>query len=114
MTILSKMTESQRPFVRLDLPLTPGAIEPANVQGFRGVAFSARGEGEYRLIITTRKGRFEAKFAASAKWMPVRIPFTQLESKQVWTGLDATMVSFEVRRAEGEEAWFEVDDVSFY
>ncbi len=114
MTVLSKMTESQRPFVRLDLPLTPGAIEPASVQGFRGVTFSARGEGEYRLIITTRKGRFEAKFTASAKWMPVRIPFTQLESKQTWTGLDATMVSFEVRRAEGEEAWFELDDVSFY
>ncbi len=114
MTVLSKMTESQRPFVRLDLPLTPGAIEPASVKEFRGVTFSARGDGEYRLIITTRMGRFEAKFTASARWMPVRIAFAQLESKQTWTGLDATMVSFEIRRVEGEEAWFEVDDVSFY
>ncbi len=114
MTVLSKMTESQTPYVRLDLPLTPGAIEPSNVTKFRGVTFSARGDGEYRFIITTRKGRFERKFTASAKWAPIHILFAQLESKEAWTGLDATMVSFEVRRPEGEESWLEVDDVSFY
>ena len=114
MTVLSKMTESQTPYVRLDLPLTPGAIEPSKVTKFRGVTFSARGDGEYRFIITTRMGRFEAKFMASAKWTPIHILFTQLESKAPWTGLDATMVSFEVRRPEGEESWLEVDDVSFY
>ncbi len=114
MTVLSKMTESQTPYVRFDLPLTPGAIEPSNVTKFRGVTFSARGDGEYRFIITTRKGRFEAKFKASAKWAPIHILFAQLESKEAWTGLDATMVSFEVRRPEGEESWLEVDDVSFY
>lgn len=114
MTVLSKMTESQRPYIRLDLPLTPGAIEPADVSQFRGIAFAARGEGEYLLLVTTRTGRFEARFTASAKWMTVRIPFTQLEGKGPWTGKDATMVSLEVRRREGEEAWFEVDDVIFY
>lgn len=114
MTVLSKMTESQRPYIRLDLPLTPGAIEPADVSQFRGITFAARGEEDYLLIVTTRTGRFEARFTASAKWTTVRIPFTQLVGKGPWTGKDATMVSLEVRRPEGEEAWFEVDDVTFY
>ena len=113
-SVIFDRTETQRPYIRLDLPLTPGAIEPADVSQFRGVTFMARGEGDYLLIVTTRVGRFEAPFKASAKWMPVRVAFSELVGKGAWTGKDATMVSFEVRRPEGEEAWFEVDDVSFY
>ena len=113
MTVLAKMTASEHPYARLDLPLSSGAIEPVDATAFHGFAFSARGEGKYRLIVTTRTGRFEAQFSATAKWGPVRITFTQLEGKSNWTGRDLTMVSFEVARPEGEDGWLEVDDVVF-
>ena len=113
MTVLAKMTASERPYARLDLPLSSGAIEPVDASAFKGLGFSARGEGKYKLIVTTRTDRFEAQFTATAKWSPVKIAFTKLEGKTAWSGKDLTMVSLEVARPEGEDGWLEVDDVLF-
>lgn len=119
--VVARMSEKQRPFARLDLPLSPGAIEPVDASAFKGVRFECRGEGEYRLIVAARAVRdydpFAAKFSAGAKWKTVRIPFTALSRAKPgpqWTGSDLTALSFELARPGGSTAWLELDDIRFY
>lgn len=124
LSILARMSEVERPFVRLSVPLTEGAVVPADASQWRGVRFDARGDGgEYRLIVPTRGVRdsahFQKTFRAGAKWRTVRIDFSSLAQGEtrapvVWTGRDLLMLSFEVSREPGAVGWLELDDLRFY
>ena len=85
LAILARMSEKERPFVRLSLPLSRGAVTPVDVRAFRGVRFDARGEGNYRFITPTtgvRDGNFyQAAFNAGAKWQTVKIDFAKLKQR---------------------------------
>lgn len=121
--IQAKMSEKERPYARLDLLLSPGAVEPVDASGFQGVRFEARGDGGYRLMVPIRaardRGPFSARFTASADWKEVRIPFSSLRqpasAEQVkWTARDLLMLSFEIARPAGGEGWLEIDNVRFW
>lgn len=124
LSILTRMSNASRPYVRASVPLAPGAVEPADLRGFRGVRFDARGDGSnYRLIIPTRAVRdsayFQTDFQAGAKWQTVRIDFAALKQEQTnkpvaWTGSDLLMLTFEVARPPGSSGWLELDNISFY
>lgn len=117
-----QMSEVQRPFVRLMVPLSRGAVEPVDASAFRGLRFEVRGAGAYRLLIPTRGVRngayYQAPFNASQSWTTVSIDFATLkqENKNVtlWTGNDLLMVIFEVSRKPGEAAWLELDNIKFF
>jgi imidazolonepropionase-like amidohydrolase len=121
--IQAKMSEKAHPYARLDLPLSPGAVEPVDASAFQGVRFEARGDGEYRLMVAVRSARdrsaFSAQFTASSEWKEVRIPFSALRQpasaeKVKWTARDMLMLTFEIARPAGGEGWLELDNVRFW
>ena len=123
LTVLARMAEKDQPFARLDLLLSPGAVEPVDASQFTGISFQARGEGSYRLLVPTRAVRdsahFAAPFEASAEWRTVTIPFIALRQERprrpvAWRGTDLLMLQFEIARAPGADGWLELDNVRFY
>ena len=123
LTIQARMSAKDDAFVGADLPLSPGAIEPADVSGYRGVRFDARGDGEYGFKIATRRVRdydyHKTVFEAAAEWRRVAIDFASLsqqnsETAAEWTGEDATKLMFEIHRPGGEGAWLELDNIELF
>jgi imidazolonepropionase-like amidohydrolase len=123
LAVSSKFAGLERPYVRINVPLSRGAIEPVDAGGFRGVSFDVRGEGDYRLLIPTQGARdnvsFAAAFEASTRWRNIEIPFTSLRRERAlytvaWTGADLLMLSFEIARPPRAIGWLELDNVRFY
>ncbi len=110
----------ERPFVRVDFPLTPGAIEVADVSMFSGVMFDVRGEAGARLMMQTYHVRsadvWSAPVAVTGEWQTVKIPYTALKRRAggTWDGKDARAILFELSGTAGGAAWMELDNVRFY
>jgi imidazolonepropionase-like amidohydrolase len=123
LSVSGKMSEKERPYLRINVPLSRGAVEPVDANAFRGVRFEVRGEGNYTLIIPTANVRdnahFQAPFKATAQWQIVSIDFATLKQNNSrlpvqWTGADLLMLSFELARPAASFAWLELDNVQFY
>jgi len=124
LTIFARMSSAERPFVRVQVPLTRGAVEPADARPWRGVRFDARGDGgAYRLVVPTYAVRdsayFRTDFTAAPSWKTVRVDFASLKQPETrtpaaWTGADLLMLSFEIARPPGQFGWLEIDNVRFY
>lgn len=120
--IQAAMGPKERNFVLLHLPLTPGGIEPADISGYKGVSFDARGEGGYRLRFKTyavRSGEdFNAPFQTEGNWKSVRVDFSSLVRKggdaTMWTGRDVRELLFEISGPAGAKPWLELDNIRFY
>ena len=117
------MSQQDKPVVRLELPLTPGEVEPADLRGYRGLRFEARGEAGYAVVLRALNGRdhggWERPFEAGGRWREIRMPFESLRYSNsvntvAWSGADVTAVEFEIRGGKGEEAWLEIDNVEFF
>jgi len=123
LSVTGRMSATERPFIRINVPLSRGAVEPVDCREFRGLRFDARGEGEYRLIVPTYGVRdydyFQASFKADSRWQNVSIDFSSLAQpgarKAVkWSGEDLLQLSFEIARSPGSFVWLELDNVRFY
>jgi hypothetical protein len=115
------MGPREHPFSLLQIPLTPGAVELADVSAFRGISFDARGDGNYRLkalaYAVRQGGDFEAPFQAGPDWKNLRIDFASLTRQGPpvsWTGKDVRMLQFELSGAPGSRQWLELDNLRFY
>ena len=49
--VAGQLANKERPYVRVEFPLTPGAIAPADLSGYTGVSFDVRGEAIGRLLV---------------------------------------------------------------
>jgi imidazolonepropionase-like amidohydrolase len=122
MLVTAKLAAKDRPWVRLELPLTPGGVELADASQFTGVTFDVRGEGAHRLLVLTGGGRSRAPFAApikaSGEWQTVAIPFGSLEragrGDGEWNGRNLRILAFELSGAPESQAWLELDKIRFY
>jgi imidazolonepropionase-like amidohydrolase len=125
LSLVARMSTAERPYARVSVPLTRGAVEPADARGWRGVRFDVRGDGgEYLLVVPTRSARdsnfFQSTFNARPEWRTVRIDFSSLkrqrpaETPAAWTGADLLMLTFEAARPPGSIAWLELDNIRFY
>jgi hypothetical protein len=120
--IEAHMAAKAHPFARLEMPLTPGGIELADVSQYAGISFEVRGEGLYRLLAPSNgvpnADPFAAPFSASAKWQVVKIPFSALArtaaGASAWTGGDLRALVFELSGAPESLVWLELDNVRFY
>jgi hypothetical protein len=119
--VQATMAAKERPYARLELPLTPGGIELADVSGYSGVEFEVRGEGAGRLIVQTYGVRaladpWSADFAIASDWAKVRLPFAKLTRREAdrWSGKDARVLGFELSGPAGSGVWFELDNVRLY
>ncbi|MBI5085364.1 MAG: amidohydrolase family protein, partial [Acidobacteria bacterium] len=123
LTVLSEMTDKDRPVASMVLPLARGGVEPVDARAFAGIEFECRGEGAFTLIVQSRavKDRrfFSRSFDGAATWRKVRIPFADLRQPETkaaarWSGDDLLAVEFQAARKAGEKAWLEIDNVRFY
>lgn len=119
--VLSRMAPKEHPYVRLEIPLTPGAVMPADISRFHGIRFDARGDGGYRLILHDYGELHEefpsAEFHAGTSWKTIRIPFADIRQAnvgQVWNLHGVQGVQFELSRPAGMKPWLELDNVKFY
>jgi hypothetical protein len=120
LSMTSRLAEKDRPFARVNVPLSKGAVEPVDAREFRGVKFDVRGDGDYRLLTPTyNNGVFQSPFTALPQWQTVSIDFSSLKpinarAGAAWGGDDLLMLSFEIARVAGSFGWLEIDNVHFY
>jgi hypothetical protein len=120
--VAGQLANKERPFVRVEFPLTAGAIAPADLSGYRGVAFDVRGEAVGRLLVQTYHVRstdaYAAPFTPSGTWQTVKIPFASLRRRggnaSTWDAKDARALLFELGGTAGSSVWMELDNVRFY
>lgn len=115
------MGAAPRPFAELHLPLTRGSIQLADASGFTGLAFEARGAGDYALLLnsygTHPRSWFKASFEAGETAREIRIPFSAFRSPLAEARLDPARLRALLFRLEGEPgggAWLEIGKVRFY
>ncbi len=118
---VARLGAADRPFAALVLPLTQGAIDVADAQGFTGIAFEARGAGAYTVTLDsyglTPARFFRAGFAADTERRAIRIPFAAFASTDPAATLDPTRlrsVSVRLEGTPGGRAWLELAQVRFY
>jgi hypothetical protein len=121
LSILSRMSPKPSPFTDLVVPLTRGAVEPADISKFKGIEFATRGDGDYSLLLDcygARKANWPvASFTGKAKWRTVRVPFTSFREKKSEVPMPLKSVRalrFELARPAGTDAWLEIDNVKLY
>jgi imidazolonepropionase-like amidohydrolase len=121
MFLMAGMGAAPRPFAELNLPLTRGAIQLADASGFSGLAFDARGAGDYALWLNSYaihpRSWFRASFRAGQASREIRIPFSAFRSPLADARLDLGRLRALLFRLEGEpggDAWLELGNVRFY
>jgi imidazolonepropionase-like amidohydrolase len=119
MSVMARMSEKDRAFGRVNIPLSRGAIEPVDASAFRGVRFDARGDGDYQLAVSAYDApNFQTTFKASPQWRTIRIDFSSLTQPQgqgaPWPGDKLRTLSFEIARPKGGFGWLEIDNLRFY
>jgi imidazolonepropionase-like amidohydrolase len=119
--LMAGMGAAPRPFAELHLPLTRGSVQLADASGFSGIAFEARGAGDYELQLNSYaihpRSWFRASFAAGGTRREIRIPFSAFRSPLPEARLDPARLRALLFRLEGEPgggAWLELGNVRFY
>ena len=119
--LVAHMGSAPRPFAQLILPLTKGAIQLADARGFRGVAFTVRGAGNYAMLFDSyglrERARFRASFAARDQARKVNLPFTAFQSHDLTAKLNMDQLRALIVQLDGEpggKAWLQLSDVAFY
>ncbi|MDQ8757633.1 amidohydrolase family protein [Sphingosinicella sp. LHD-64] len=118
--IYARMGAAPQPYANLVFPLTPGAIQLADANGFTGIAFDARGTGRYALMLESYgiepRSAFRTSFSAGETVREITIPFSSLRSPGA-AALDLTRLRALIFRLEGEpggQATLELGNVRFY
>ncbi|QWC57628.1 amidohydrolase family protein [Erythrobacter sp. 3-20A1M] len=117
---LATFGASAKPFAQLVLPLTKGAVLPADASRFTGIEFTARGAGTYRLRLESYglNGRdwFRTDFTAGAEEQTIHLPFAAFAtSGEAQLDLERLRaLRFELTGEPGGRAWLELSDVRFY
>ncbi|MBB4153844.1 imidazolonepropionase-like amidohydrolase [Sphingomonas jinjuensis] len=119
--VTARMGGGPRPYAQLVVPLTRGAILPADASGFTGIAFTARGTGEYRLILDSYGidggAAFAAPFTAGEQEVEVRLPFSAFTSPDGAVRLDPARLRALAFRLSGEprgREWLQLAKLHFY
>ncbi|MDB5676004.1 MAG: dht [Sphingomonas bacterium] len=119
--LVAHLGSRPRPFAQLILPLTRGAIQLADARGFTGIAFEARGAGNYVMLFDSygidNDARFKADFTADAKAGEIRIPFSTFAAPEGGAPLDLTKLRALIVRLQGDpggKAWLQLKNVRFY
>ena len=119
--VTAAMAAKENPYVRVELPLTPGAIELADLSRYTGVTFDVRGEGQCKFLVSSYLVRntdsYAAPFTASDQWQTIKIPFSDLRRRSEigrWEAKDGRALLFELSAPPSSTAWMELDNVRFY
>lgn len=119
--MVAQLGARPRPFAQLILPLTRGAVELADARGFTGVAFDARGAGDYTMLFDSygldNDARFKAGFTADAATHEIRLPFSAFHGSPDGAPLDLKRLRALIVRLQGDpggKAWLQLSNIRFY
>jgi len=116
--MIARMGARDRPYAQLLVPLTPGGITLADASDFTGVAFDARGQGEYSLAFDSYGLQpddwFRADFTAGESVQEVRIPFSALKGSGSFDPKVLRALLLRLRGEPGGNAWLEIGNLRFY
>jgi len=119
--LVAHMGSAPRPFAQLILPLTKGAILPADARGFSGVAFTVRGAGNYTMLFDSyglrERARFRAPFKAKEQARNVNLPFAAFQSRDFTAKINLDQLRALIVQLDGEpggKAWLQLSNVRFY
>jgi imidazolonepropionase-like amidohydrolase len=108
LTVLAEMSEKNSPYASMVLPLSKGAVEPADISRYSAVEFDARGDGRYALLLLRRGvGRRAAaplEFQAAPEWRKVHLRFAERYR-------DALALQFRLQREASQKVWLELDNI---
>ena len=116
--IVARMGAKAKPYAQLLVPLTPGGITLADASDFTGVAFDARGQGQYSLSFDNY-GRqqddwFVGEFVADATAREVRVPFAALKGEGRFDPKTLRSLLLRLKTEPGGNAWLEIGNLRFY
>jgi len=118
LTVLAEMSEKDAPHASVVLPLTRGAVLPADARSWRGLEFDLRGGGEMTLLVQTRGARPNqsprAKLSSGPTWKRTRVAFDSLENTAGWSRDDLVALEFRLGRPAGQKCWFEIDNLALF
>jgi imidazolonepropionase-like amidohydrolase len=120
--LLATMGARAQPYAQLNLPLTKGSVQLADAGRFTGVAFEARGNGDYALLFDSyavdQDAWFRADFpVAAGVRSEVHVPFTAFRSTDPAAKLDLAKLRTLIVRLKGVPggtAWLQLEKVRFY
>ncbi|MES2044084.1 MAG: amidohydrolase family protein [Pseudomonadota bacterium] len=119
--LVAHMGWRPRPFAQLILPLTRGAIQLADARGFTGIAFKARGAGDYTMLFDNYgidgDERFKASFSADQNAREIKIPFAAFKAAKGTAPLDLATLRALIVRLQGDpggDAWLQLENLRFY
>lgn len=118
LSIQAQMGPKAKNFAAVHFPLTPGAIELADVSKFQGISFDVRGSssGQYILRVDDYRVRtgegFHAPILAGPEWQRHEIPFAKLTRATTpnsptvkWTGTELRDLSVELAGPALSNQW---------
>jgi hypothetical protein len=112
---------AEHPYVRLEFPVTRGAVELGDVSAYNGVKMDIRGQGKYRLRLKTYGVRnaewYEADLPDSSAWKTIRVPFIAMKragESAPWAKRDLRSLVFQVMGEPGGRTNLELDNLEFY
>jgi imidazolonepropionase-like amidohydrolase len=112
---------AQHPFVRLETPVTRGAVELGDVSAFTGITMDVRGQGQYRLMLKTYGVRdsdwYAAEIPGTVEWKTIRISFSEMKrehSTDPWGKRDLRSLVIQVSGAPDGRSALELDNLAFY
>jgi imidazolonepropionase-like amidohydrolase len=116
--IVARMGARAKPYAQLLVPLTPGGITLADASDFTGVAFDARGSGQYSLSFDNY-GRqpdewFSAELTADETAREVRVPFAMLQGEGAFDPKTLRSLLLRLKTEPGGNAWLEIGNLRFY
>lgn len=125
--VAAELSSKPDAFASAILPLSRGAVAPADLRGYHGVRFRIRGElGSAAVALRTPGSlRWQREVAVGSQWQTLEVPFAQLAAvvpgrdgdatgKTRWRGDDLVALAFIGYGKPGARIWFELDDVEFY
>ena len=102
---------AEHPYVRLEFPLTRGAVELADASRYSGISLDLRGEGRYRMLFKTYGARTQAWPAAdldgAADWVTRRIPLPTNKK-------DLRSIVIQIMGTPEGRTSLELDNLKFY
>jgi hypothetical protein len=121
--VSAMLSSKAAPFASVLIPLSRGAVAPADLRTYKGLRLDLRGRSASHAV--TLHGvpgavDWRADVAAGEQWQTIDLRFDRFvpaeaaNSPAPWSGIDLTTIGVVATGAAGQSIWFEIDNVQFY
>lgn len=123
--VSATLSSKPAPFASVLIPLSRGAVAPADLRGYKGLRLEIRGESAAQSVVmrgVPGSPEWRAALPASTAWKKVELPFGSFvpaaregrPANAAWSGTDITSIGILGAGKAGQTIWFEVDNLELY